>query len=124
MGKCADRNSVHIISGILLSNLVGLATSPRRQGKVLSKCNQLGTFATSDSLGQLLEKLLTGLLTAADLVDAIDNDDAAVRSLERALQRLNECRPEVLLVRLGVGSGARLVVGIYERVVPVREGNR
>jgi len=85
MGKRANCNSVHIISGILLNNLIALATSSRRQRKVLSKCDELGAFATSDSLGELLEELLANLLTAVDFVDAIDNDDAAVGSLERAL---------------------------------------
>jgi len=85
MGKRANCNSVHIISGILLSNLVALTTSARRQRKVLSKCDEFGTLATSDSLGELLEELLADLLTAVDFIDAIDDDDTAIRSLERAL---------------------------------------
>jgi hypothetical protein len=62
---------------------------------------------------------LTGLLIAADLIDAIDNDDAAVGSLEWALQCFNQSGPEVFFVRLGVCGGARLVVGVYKRVVSV-----
>jgi hypothetical protein len=115
---------VHIIPGILLSNLVGLTTSSRRQCKVLSKRNELGAFATSDSLGKLLKKLLAGLLTATDLIDAIDNDDAAVRSLERALQCFNQSGPEMFFICLGVGGSTGLVVGVDKRVVPVREKER
>ena len=67
---------------------------------------------------------MADLLTAVDFIDAINNNDAAVRSLEWALQCLNERRPKVLLIRLGVGSGARLVVGVYKRVVPAKEVER
>lgn len=120
-GKGADRNGMYIIPGILWSNLVALTTSSRRKGKILSKCNELGTLAASNGLGELLKELLTILLTTTDLIDTVDDDDTAVRSLKRALQGFDERRPQVLFVCFGVGGAARLVVGIYQRVVPVRD---
>jgi len=36
---------------------------------------------------------LAGLLTTMDFINAIDNDDAAVRSFEWALQRLDQSCP-------------------------------
>jgi hypothetical protein len=58
-------------------------------------------------------------LSAVDLIDAIDDDDAAVRSFERALQCFNQSGPEVFFICLGVGGSARLVVGVDKRVIPI-----
>jgi len=56
-------------------------------------------------------------LTALDFVDAIDDNDAAVRTLKGTLQSLDEGSPEVFFVCLGVGSTAGLVVCVDEGVV-------
>lgn len=53
---------------------------------------------------------MTTLLTTLNLVDAVDNDDTAVCTLERALQSLDEGSPEMFFVCLGVGSTAGFVV--------------
>jgi hypothetical protein len=48
-------------------------------------------------------------LAALDFVDAIDDDDGAVRALKGTLQGLDKGSPEVFFVCLGVGSAAGLV---------------
>jgi hypothetical protein len=56
-------------------------------------------------------------LAALDFVDAIDDDDSAVRTLKGTLQGLDKGSPEVFFVCLGVGSAAGLVVCVDEGVV-------
>jgi hypothetical protein len=63
---------------------------------------------------------LASLLTTPDLIEAINNDDAAICSFERALQSLNKSCPKMLFVCFGIGGTARLVVGIDKRVVTVK----
>ena len=65
---------------------------------------------------------MAGLLTTMDFINAIDNDDAAVRSFEWALQRFNQGRPKVFLICFGVRGATGFVVGVYEGVVSVGEG--
>jgi hypothetical protein len=110
---------MNIIPSILWCNLIALAASSRRKGEVLRKRHELSALATPNSLGELLEELLAIQLTPADLINTINDDDAAVCSFERALQSLDKSCPKMLFVCFGVGGTARLVVGIDERVVTV-----
>ena len=84
----------------------------------MSEGHKFRPLATTNGLGKPLEKLLASLLTALDLVYAVDDDDAAVGTIKGTLQSLNEGSPEVFFVCLGVGCTAGLVVCIDEGVVP------
>jgi hypothetical protein len=118
VSQSADRDGVDIVAGVLRPDLVCLTARSVRQRQRLGESHKLRPLATADSLGEPLEELLASLLTTLDLVDAIDDDDAAVRTLEGTLQSLDQGSPEVFFVRLWVGCAAGFVVCVDERVVP------
>jgi hypothetical protein len=118
VSQSTDRDGVDVVTGVLWADLVCLTTRSIRQRQRLGESHKLRPLAAANSLGKPLEKLLASLLTALDLVDAIDDDDAAVRALKGTLQGLDKGSPEVFLVCLGVGCAAGLVVCIDEGVVP------
>ena len=89
VGKSTNRNSVDVVTGILWADPVCLTTRSGRQRQRLSECHKLRPLATANGLGEPLEELLTSLLAAQDFVDAIDDDDGAVRTLKRTLQSLD-----------------------------------
>ena len=104
------------VAGLMsLPMILGLLISSTVAGQIISATGRWKRYLIA---GGVIMTSGLGLLATVDLIDAINNDDGAVCSFERALQRFNQSCPEVFFVCLGVGCAAGLVVCIDEGVVP------